>query len=217
MTCRLSRRRASALAALPMLFPFAAAAAPDLPPADGSTQFVDAALHDTIEALGAPAPARSEQLRAVFARYVDVAQLGRNCVGSAWLLVGPEQQAAFLVTFESFLITGYGGSLGQPGTVSFGPAQVVEPPSSVPPSEREHRSFVRVEARGKDGPPHPVLLTLERRDDGSYRIVDISAQSVSLGRTLAADFGGFLSHNGGRLEALMGALRQKIAARSTSQ
>jgi phospholipid transport system substrate-binding protein len=214
MTCRLSRRRASMLAALPVMLPLAAAAAsPDLSPADSPTHFVDAALHDTVVAMAQPAPARGEQLRAVFQRYVDVPQLGRNCVGPAWLLVGPDQQAAFLATFETFLITGYGGSMGQPGAITFAPSEIAPPPAQAAAVDPSRRILVRVEARGSDGPPHPLLLTLDRHDDDSYRIVDISAQSISLGRTLAADFSGFLSHNGGKLDSLMGALKQKIAAR----
>lgn len=212
MTRALSRRWLCALAVLSVSLPFAAFAGS---PADDPTQFVDAAMHDMAIALETPAtattPTRSEQLHAVLTHYFDIAQLGRNSVGAAWLLVAPERQAAFVVTLENFLITGYCGGIVRPGELSFGPAHVIP---SAAPAEASGRIAVAIEARGSDGDTHPIRLALARRDDGEYRIVDVSAESISLGRLLAEDFGAVLHRNGGHVEALAVALQDKIAARS---
>ena len=207
---------ARALAALLIAVPLAARAS--TPPDGASTntpvQIVDAALRDTVAALATPAdavPTRSERLRLVFTRYFDVAQMGRNSVGATWRLVAPAQQTQFLVTFETFLITSYVGPLEHAGDLKFGPARMVEPPPGPAGDGADGIARVRVDLVSTDGPPNAVLIALHRGDDGGYRIVDVAAEAVSLGHVLAADFGAFLRRNGGRLDALVGALQEKIA------
>jgi phospholipid transport system substrate-binding protein len=209
-----------ALAMLLVGLPFAARAeAPTVPAAgEAPAQFVDIALHETLSALATPseaAPSRSERLRAVLIRYFDVAEVGRNSVGPAWQLVAPAQQADFLATFESFLVASYVGALGRASDLSFGPSHVIVASAAEPAVAKAAiaRTLVRVDVLSAEGPPHPVLIALSRADDGSYRIVDVSAEAVSLGRLLSADFGAFLRRNGGRLDALVTVLRDKIAAR----
>jgi ABC-type transporter MlaC component len=72
-------------------------------------------------------------------------------------------------------------------------------------------TLVASDLRSGDAAPRTILFAVSRADDGHYRIVDVSAEGVSLGRLLTADFGGFLSRNGGRLEALVGVLQEKVA------
>jgi phospholipid transport system substrate-binding protein len=165
-----------------------------------------AALAPTTEG-GSPTPA--ERLRPVLARYFDVAQLGRNSVGAGWKLVAPAQQADFLATFESFLAVGYIDPLGHAGDLKFSPARVIAGPN---PDDAVARVLVRVDVRSGEDPPRPVLVALSRGGDGRYRIVDVTAESISLGRVLAADFGAFLHRNGDRLDALVAALHDKIAS-----
>jgi ABC-type transporter MlaC component len=207
-------------ALLVVMTPVARAEAPPAP--DAPTQFVDAALHDTVSALGTPSnavPTRSERLHAVLTRYFDVAQVGRNSVGAAWVLVPPAEQADFLATFENFLMASYVGSLAGADALTFGPARVIALPGDAfpPASDAAARVVVRVDVHRADAPAHAVLIALRRAGDGSYSIVDVSAEAISLGRLLAADFGAFLHRNGGRLEALATALRDKIAARAAER
>jgi ABC-type transporter MlaC component len=209
------RIRSAAITALLLVLPVAARAESAATVADDPAGVVDCALRDTLTALRAPPeepPTRRERLHAVLARYFDIGEIGRNSVGAAWRLVPPAQQADFLVTFETFLVTSYVGSLGRAGDLRFGPAHLVaaQAVAAGRPAD-DRRALVRVDALTADGPPHPVLVVLSRGDDARYRIVDVSAESISLGRVLAADFRGFLSRNGGRLEALAAALREKIA------
>ncbi|MBI3517450.1 MAG: ABC transporter substrate-binding protein [Proteobacteria bacterium] len=167
--------------------------------------------------VGAAMPTRSEQLRLTITRYFDVAQLGRNSVGAAWQLIPPAQQADFLVTFENFLVTNYIGALTRPGELTFSRPRVINDAASGAPLPGDGRTVVRVDVQSSEGPPRPVLVALARRDDGSYRIVDVTAEAISLGNVLAADFSSFLRRNGGRLEALIGALHQKIASRANDR
>jgi ABC-type transporter MlaC component len=222
MTHPARRRWPGALAAVV----FAATAAAHAEPRhsdDGSaspTGCVDAALHDMMGALAQPRdahPTRAERLRAVMTRYVDVAALGRNTVGAVWTLVPAAQQADFLVAFENFLAMRVVGSLGRPDDLRFGPARVREPkagrsaasapdraPASVP-------TLVVADLRTGDASSRPIQFAVAPDADGRYRIVDVSAEGISLGRLLTADFGSFLSHNAGNLGALINILQAKVA------
>ncbi|MBV8166212.1 MAG: ABC transporter substrate-binding protein [Alphaproteobacteria bacterium] len=184
------------------------------------TGCIDAALHEMVEALALPPgaqPTRTEQLRAVMTRYVDIAALGRNAVGATWTLVPAEQQADFLATFESFLAMRVIGSVGKPDDLRFSPARIVEPKPtrqavSVPEgAPRAAPTLVVTDLRGSDQTAHPILFAVAPDADGRYRIVDVSAEGISLGRLLAADFGGFLSRHAGGLVALIGVLQAKVA------
>ena len=95
------------------------------------------------------------------------------------------------------------------GDLRFSPARVI---AGSGPGDASALTVVRVDVRTDDETSHPVLVALSRDDGGRYRIVDVTAESISLGRVLAADFGSFLHRNGDRLEALVAALHGKIAS-----
>lgn len=216
-----SRRWSLMLAALIVALPLTTRAEAPAPPSHAvaapanPAAFVDTALYDLMVALDAPAdakPGRVERLRLVMARYVDMAELSRNSVGGgAWGQLEPGQQGDFQATVETYLITGYIGSLGA-GDVKFTPARVVDTSRAVGDG-----ALVRVDTQPGDGTPAAILFTVRRCDDGSLRIVDISAQSISLGRVLAADFKAFLHRNGDRIGALVAGLHEKIAARTAAR
>lgn len=176
---------------------------------DGARRFVDTAMHDVAALLGAPRASAAEatdRLRALLARYVDIAALGRSCAGSSWQQAEAAQQDGFLATFQNYLIAGYMGSLTRGGAeVRFAPATVVE--------AANRRALVRTELQASDGQPHAILLAVSQSDDGDYRITDVSAEGISMRSVLMADFSAFLRRNGGRFEALLDALRGKLAAR----
>jgi ABC-type transporter MlaC component len=88
---------------------------------------------------------------------------------------------------------------------------MIDPPPGSTDDGASGIARVRVDVVSTDGPPSAVLVALRRGDDGCYRIIDVAAEAVSLGHVLAADFGAFLRRNGGRLDALVGALQEKIA------
>jgi ABC-type transporter MlaC component len=175
--------------------------------ADGARRFVDSAMTDTVAALAVPAASTAERnarLRAVVERYVDVGALGRGSVGVFWQGAAAAQQDGFLAEFKNFLLVSYVGSMARAGQLSFAPATVIG-------ADRQH-ALVRTAVRASDGPATPVLITVACADDGSYRITDVAAAGISLRTLLVADFGAFLRRNGGRLEALIVSLHNKIAA-----
>ena len=175
--------------------------------AEAARLLVDRAMADTSAALAEPHAStteRNQRLRDVVDRYIDVASLGRGSVGAVWQRTEPGQQDGFIAEFKKFLFVSYVGSMARAEAPRFAPATVVEADG--------RRALVRTEVRSGEGPPCPVLFTVVHGDDGGERITDIAAQGISLRTTLVADFGAFLSRSGGRIEALIDRLREKIAA-----
>ncbi len=177
------------------------------PAADPAQQVVDAAIADVTQIFGQPSLTRADaaaQLRTLLDRYVDLPRIGRDSVGAHWRRAAPEQQAAFLTLFESFLCAGYSGSVTRFGSVLFGPTVIVETSDAT--------TVVRTDALVIDSPPQPVFFTVGRAEDGAWRITDVVAASISFTRLLSADFGAVLRTNGGEFRALIELLERKLAA-----
>jgi len=174
--------------------------------ADAARSLVDAAIRDTLAAVGAPQTAHGEmaqRLRALLDRYVDLPRVGRDSLGAYWRRASADQQSGFLALLASFLASGYSDSVSKMGALAFGPTAVVERGSDV--------TVVRTDVQVAGGSRHAVLFMVGRASDGSYRVVDVVAAAISLSKLLNADFGAVLGSNGGRLDALNDALERKLA------
>jgi phospholipid transport system substrate-binding protein len=60
------------------------------------------------------------------------------------------------------------------------------------------------------GEPYRVSWRV-RESDGSFKILDIVAEGVSMAITLRSEYGTVLKNNGGQLPPLTDALREKVA------
>lgn len=173
---------------------------------EGARRLVDAALEDTRQVFAEPELSRAEiaqRLRALLDRYVDLPRVGRDSLGAYWRRATQEQQAGFLALFESFLAAGYSGSMVKLGNIQFGPSSVIDSADDV--------TVVQTDVQVAAGDKLPVLFMVGRADDGSYRVVDVVAAAISMSKLLSADFGAVLRTNGGRFDALIDALEQKLS------
>jgi phospholipid transport system substrate-binding protein len=203
------RRRRAALvmmagAALAVFLAWTQARA-DEPALDGAITLVNAALADTGKVFADPNQSRAEaaaRLRELLDHYVDLPRVGQDSLGSHWRKATPEQQAAFVALFERFLANGYSGSVAKFGGLQFGTPAITE--------RSERATGVRVDVTA-DGAVYPVLFSVGRSDDGSYRVTDVVAASISMSRLLSDDFGAYLRANGGRFDALLDALDKRVA------
>ena len=202
------RRRgliAMAGAALALLLAWSGAHADE--PGDAAVKLVNAALADTSKVFADPQQSRAEataRLRALIEHYVDLPRVGQESLGAHWRRATPEQQAAFVALFERFLANGYSGSVAKFAGLRFGAPAVTE--------RSDAATVVRADVQVPDGTVFPVLFTVARGDDGSWRMTDVVAAAISMSKLLSADFGAFLRSNGGRFDALLDALEHRVSA-----
>jgi phospholipid transport system substrate-binding protein len=201
-----ARRRWPAIALTAALLALAGAAGAAEAATEPAQTVVEAALRDTAQVFGQGPLTRaeaSERLRDLIDHYVDLPRVGRDSLGAHWRRATPEQQAVFLALFESFLCTGYSGSVVKMGGgLEFGPTSVVERDDAV--------TVVRTDVQLAEGSRHAVLFMVGRSDDGTYRIMDVVAAAISMSKLLSADFSAVLRTNGGQFDALIGALERKL-------
>lgn len=173
---------------------------------DTARLLVDAALRDSVQAFDTPnlsRPEAAQRLRGLIDRYVDIPRIGRTSLGFYWQRTPQLQQADFLAVFEDFLVASYADAVQKLGTVRFSPATVIE--------SGDARAVLRTEMQLAEDSSLPVLITVRRADDGAYRITDVVVEAISMSKLLSADFSSVVRLNGGRVEALIDALQQKLA------
>lgn len=202
------RRRnlmAMAGAALALLLAWSSARADE--PADPAIRLVSAALAETGKVFADPQQTRAQatdRLRSLIEHYVDLPRVGQESLGAYWRRATPEQQTAFVALVERFLANGYSGSVSKFGGLRFGAPAVTD--------RSDAATVVRTDVQVPDGTVYPVLFTVARGDDGSWRVTDVVAAAISMSKLLSADFGAFLRSNGGRFDALLDALEHRVAA-----
>jgi phospholipid transport system substrate-binding protein len=145
---------------------------------------------------------RVARFRQLFQDDFDVPGIGQFVLGRYWRTASPEEQKEFLRLFQEYIVQAYAARLGEYGGEPFrvtgsrpsGDETVV---SSV--IERPNAGRVQVDwyliARG-----------------GAPKITDVYVGGVSMKVTQRDEFSSVIQRNGGRVDALLAQLRQRLAA-----
>lgn len=151
---------------------------------------------------------RDRRFRDLFNQAVDVSAIGRFILGSHWRRATAREQADFLAVFEDIAV------------------QRFLPIFTRRSDEYRGKSFeivevVRDEARGghifvtarldRDNAPPVSLVWRMREEDGSYKILDVSAEGLSMILTLRQEYGSAIRQSGS-VAGLVAMLREKVAA-----
>ncbi len=162
-----------------------------------------------IQVMGpAIAPAqRIARFRHLFETDFDLPGAARFVLGPKGRELTPAQHEEFLTVFREFLAQAYSERLaqyaGEPFRVTGTRAQGDE---TVVASEVVRRSG------------NPVLIDWHVIDrDGRFLITDVDVDRVSMKVTQRTEFANIIQRNGGRADALLGALRQQLAQASAPQ
>jgi phospholipid transport system substrate-binding protein len=115
----------------------------------------------------------------------------------------------FVQVFEDYIVALYGKQYSPSQEHKF----VIE---KVTATSRPKDSMVTTKLVQSDG-GDPLHVSFQVRDLGdSFKIIDVRVEGVSMVLAQRDEFTSYIGANGGRIESLIGALRQRIAAASTT-
>ncbi|MBP0445553.1 ABC transporter substrate-binding protein [Roseomonas sp. SSH11] len=172
--------------------------------ANRAAAFIQATGQELVAAINGRAPAaqRREQVAAILRRAVDVEGVGRFILGRYWRQATPEEQQQYMRLFEETLIRNLSARFGEYQGIRF--------------------SLGRTQQRTEDDTlvntiverPNSAPFTLDWRVGevgGQPRVVDVIAEGTSLRLTTRSEYSAVISRNGGRVSALLDAMRNQVA------
>ncbi len=146
---------------------------------------------------------RESEFRDFLIKAFDVRVIGRFVLGRYWRVATPAEREEFETLFLEFVVHTYARRLGQYGgetlrirdTLGDGGQDTVVRSEIISPGFPDVRVDWRVRRTGED-----------------YRIVDVTVEGVSLAITQRDEFAAVIRSSGGRVEGLLGALRDRTSA-----
>lgn len=143
---------------------------------------------------------RVTRFRELFNEDFNVAGLSRFVLGRYWRLATPQQQQEFVKVFTNYVALAYANRLAEYS----GETLRVIGSRAAPDGQLVSSEIVRTNGQ----PPAHVdwLLTSE---NGAYKISDVIVEGVSMAVTQRSEFASVIQRNGGQVQGLITALRQK--------
>jgi phospholipid transport system substrate-binding protein len=186
--------------AAPMLAPTAAYAQNQQQAAD----FVQSLGDKAIATLADPKVSKPEAkkvFRELLNDNFDINTISRFVLGRYWNIASDDQKKEYQTLFEQMIVEVYAERFSQYAGESFkvGAAQASGGSDAV----------VTSQVLRPQGAPVNVSWRVRNRG-GSFKIIDVIVENVSMSVTQRSEFASVIQNNGGRFDALLGALRQRI-------
>jgi phospholipid transport system substrate-binding protein len=146
---------------------------------------------------------RVARFRQLFSEDFDVPGIARFVLGRYWRIATEPQQKEFVKLFTDYIALAYSNRLAEySGETLHVTGSKPAPDGSVVSSEI---------VRPNGAPPAKVdwLLT---QHDGAYKISDVIVEGVSMAVTQRSEFASVIQRNGGQVQGLITALREKTEA-----
>lgn len=144
---------------------------------------------------------RESRFRTLLTDGFDVPHIARFVLGRYWRTASETERAEYLQLFEDFLVHSYSQRFGEYA----GENLKVAGTRAMPDSE----VMVLTDLLRPSGPPVKVEWRL-RRNGSLFKITDVVVEGVSMSITQRDDFSATIQRAGGRVDALLTQLRDKI-------
>ncbi len=129
---------------------------------------------------------------------IDIPMLARFLAGRHWRRASPEQRQAYVSAFTDFMLQVFARQLGGAQLDAF------DVLGSKPVGRKDIVVLTRLHRGGK---LIRVDWRLRRRDD-RFRVIDITAEGISMALTRRQEFAAIIQASGGRFDGLIIKLRQ---------
>lgn len=191
----------TAALAASLAFSSIANAAPD--PAAAKT-FVDTVATQVLTLVKNETMSKDEKqakIESIFSDKVDINFVAKYVLGASWRTATPQQQQDYIGAYKPFILKNYASKLtkysGQTYTLKNARADGDD-------------NVVTMEIDDPSGQKVNVDYHL-RNDSGSFKIVDIAVEGVSLLQTQRSEFNGIVQNKG--IDGLIAALKAQVAAK----
>ena len=155
----------------------------------------------TIAATQNDEDARLRQFRGLLNENFDVPGIGRFVLGRYWRIATPEQRDEYLKLFEESIIRTYARRFSDYSGETV----------SVDKARRDGEDFILVDSLIQRPSGGPVAVTWRLLDQGgTFKIVDVVVEGVSMSVTQRSDFSSVIQSGGGNIEALLKVMRERL-------
>ena len=169
-----------------------------------AASFVQATGQELVAAIngGGSVEQRRQRVAAILRRAVDVDGVGRFILGRYYRQATPDEQAQYMRLFEETLIRNLSARFGEYQGVRFSLGRSQQ--------RTEEDTLVNTVI---ERPNSPAFSLDWRVGDvgGQPKIVDVIAEGTSLRLTTRSEYSAVISRNGGRVSALLDAMRNQVA------
>jgi phospholipid transport system substrate-binding protein len=195
----INRRNFLSLATLSVLFPLSVRAQS----AEKAAAFVKSTGDRLVAVVNGPGSinAKRAAMTQIINSDVDVEGIARFCLGRYWKQATPEQQKQYLALFHEVLVTNITAKLGEYQGVTFTMGR------SRPQDEE---AVVSTTVVRPNNPPTAVDWIIAN-PAGAAKIIDVVAEGTSLRLTQRQDYGSYLQHNNGNVDALIAAMKNQVS------
>jgi phospholipid transport system substrate-binding protein len=191
--------------ALPLLAPLAVSPALAAIDINRASAFINSTGQELVGAINAKqdVATRRQRVAQVLGKAVDVQGVGRFILGRWWRTATPAEQQEYMKLFEETLIRNLSARFGEYEGVRF----------SLGRSQQRTEDDALVNTI-IERPGNPAFSLDWRVGEvgGQPQIVDVIAEGTSLRLTQRSEYSAVISRNGGKISALLDAMRGQVAA-----
>ena len=177
---------------------------------EAAKAFVNSLANDAIQLMSSknlPTRERTQKFRELFKRGFDIEVIGRFVLGRYWRDATEAEQVEYLRLFEDLTVATYAGRFseysGETLTVLDGRPE-------------DDRFLVVASQINRSGGNPPIRIDWRIADaQGRNKIVDVVVEGVSMSVTQRSEFASVIQRNGGKIQGLIVALRDKTKSLQT--
>jgi len=169
---------------------------------EGARKFIESMANRGIGFLSNPGVTREEQVaefRGLLKDSFDMDTIGRFALGTYWRSASETQRDQYLKLFQKRVINSYAERFSEYS------GQVLEVRDSRPEGRRD--ILVRSAILDNNGPEVSVDWRA-RYENGSYKVIDIVVEGVSMALTQRSDFASVIQRGGGDIGVLIAHLKE---------
>lgn len=170
--------------------------------------FVASLAQEAIDGLTASDLDEGERLRRfrkLFAEGFDVPIIARFVLGRYWRVATDAERTEYLRLFNELVIQTYARRLSDYSAARLRVLSVSRP-------NEDNDVIVAVEGALAGQPPVRMDVRV-RQGGGSFKIIDLAIEGISMAVTQRDEFSSVIQRGGGRIESLLVSLREKVGTR----